>query len=206
MGQQEISSVIAVIACGAIAKELLAIFDANGGQAIKLYCLPAHLHNNPDKIPAAVREKIEKIKDKHQIIFVAYGDCGTGGLLDAELRHYAISRLPGAHCYEFFSGSHVFKTIAEEEPGTYFLTDFLVAHFDRLVIKGLGLDRYPQLHSSYFGNYKRLVFVSQSGMPELQDKAKEYAAYIGVDYHYCYAGLAPLRQSLVETNVINLVN
>lgn len=203
MSQQKIGNEIAVIACGAIAKELLAVFGANGRQDIKLYCLPAHLHNHPQQIPPAVRDKIETIQGKYREVFVAYGDCGTGGVLDKTLERYAISRLPGAHCYEFFAGSHVFREMAEEEPGTYFLTDFLVTHFERLVIKGLGLDKYPQLHSSYFGNYKRLVYISQSGLPELQDKAKEYAAYIGVDYQYCDVGLAPLEQSLSETQIIN---
>jgi Protein of unknown function (DUF1638) len=193
---------VGVIACGAIAKELLVIFELNGWQSIKLYCLPATLHNSPQQIPQAIVNKVADIRDRHRQLFIAYGDCGTAGLLDAELDKLGLSRLPGAHCYEFFSGSEAFTSMADEEPGTFFLTDFLVRHFERLVIKGLGLDRYPQLLNRYFGNYRRLLFISQSGCGELQRQAKQHADKIGLAYEYQHTGFLPLQRSFEQSDII----
>ena len=183
---------ILVIACGAIARELVRIRNMNQWEHIEFQCLPAKLHNTPDKIPAAVRAKIESEGGRFAKVFVAYADCGTGGLLDKALEEYGIERIPGAHCYEFYAGSQAFHELADAEPGSFYLTDFLVHHFERLVIKGLALDRQPQLMPLYFGNYKRMVYLAQTESEELQSMAKQHADYLGLAYHYQYHGDQPL--------------
>jgi len=139
---------------------------------------------------------IHKWQAKYDNIFVAYADCGTGGLLDAMLEKYHIQRIPGAHCYEFYTGNRVFEQLTDEEPGTFYLTDFLVHSFDRLVKVGLGLKRHPELMSQYFGNYRRVVYLAQSDSVALQKLAQEHADYLGLDYEYRSCGLEPLDQTL----------
>ena len=187
---------ILVIACGAIARELVRIKDMNQWTHIEFQCLPAELHNTPDRIPAVVKAKIESEISRYDKVFVAYADCGTGGMLDKVLDEYGIERIPGAHCYEFYAGSYEFQRLAEEEPGSFYLTDFLVRHFDRLVIKGLGLDRRPQLMPVYFRNYKRVVYLAQTESKELQAMAREQADYLGLEYCYRFHGDGPLSLAL----------
>jgi hypothetical protein len=187
---------VLVIACGAIARELVRIRDMNGWDHIEFQCLPAELHNTPEKIPGAVRNRIESEQGNFQRVFVAYADCGTGGLLDKALAGTGVERIPGAHCYEFFAGSEVFHGLADEEPGSFYLTDFLVRHFERLVIRGLGLDRQPTLMPVYFGNYKRIVYLAQTESGKLQSMAKEHASYLGLDYLYHFEGDRPLAKLL----------
>ena len=112
-----------------------------------------------------MRTVIEDKREDFEQIFVAYADCGTGGLLDKVLAEYDIDRLSGSHCYEFFAGSPAFDDLVEAEVGTFYLTDFLARHFDRLIRTGLGIDEHPELMPMYFGNYKRLVYLSQSQSP-----------------------------------------
>lgn len=181
-----------VIACGAIAKELVRIREMNGWDHIEYQCLPAELHNTPEKIPGAVIDKIEAQQENFDRIFVAYADCGTGGLLDKALAGTGVERIPGAHCYEFYAGSEIFHRLAEEELGSFYLTDFLVRHFDRLVVKGLGLDRQPQLKPVYFGNYKRVVYIAQTESEKLQSMARQQADFLGLDYCYRLLGDEPL--------------
>src|SRR5208283_2371794 len=140
-----------IIACGALAHEITALKRANGWEHLEVRCLPAELHNRPERIPAAVRALVQSSRCHYRSIFVAYADCGTGGLLDAVLKEEGVERIPGAHCYEFFATGPVFAELSAAEPGTFYLTDFLLRHFDRLVLRGLGLDRHPELHSAYFG-------------------------------------------------------
>ncbi len=189
---------VLIIACGALAKEVVELKRLNGWTHIRVQCLPADLHNRPEKIPAAVREAIERYKETHEHLFVAYADCGTGGRLDAVLTEYGVERIDGAHCYEFFAGTETFAALADEEPGTFYLTDFLVRHFDRLVKRGLGLDRHPELLSSYFGNYRRLVYLSQTQSDELQELATGQAAFLGLDYAHRHTGLVPLGRQFGE--------
>ncbi len=158
---------VLVIGCGALARELVAVIDQAGLTNVDLTCLPATLHNRPGGIPAAVRAKIRAARPRYEQIFIAYADCGTGGLLDKMLVGEGVERLPGAHCYEFYSGSAAFSAMADEDPGTFFLTDFLARNFDRLVIVGLGLDRHPELLPQYFGNYHRLIYLAQTDDPGL---------------------------------------
>ena len=187
-----------VIACGALAKEIVEIIRANAWEHVRIQCLPAELHNRPERIPGAVRSKIHDARGIFDRIFVAYADCGTGGLLDTVLEEEGVERLPGAHCYEFFAGSDRFRELAEAEPGTFYLTDFLTRHFDRLVIEGLGLDRHPELASEYFGNYRRLVYLAQSNDPALEARAREAAKTLGLEFESRSTGYGELEQSLVN--------
>ncbi len=186
------SSTVLVIACGAIARELVRIREMNDWDHIQIQCLPAKLHNTPGRIPGAVRDRIEQEQENYDQVFVAYADCGTGGLLDKVLADTGIERIPGAHCYEFFSGSDVFQTLAEQEPGSFYLTDFLVQHFERLVIRGLGLDRQPQLMPLYFGNYKRVVYLAQTDSAKLRVLAQSHAEFLGLDYLFQLTADQPL--------------
>ena len=185
-----------VIACGALAHELTALRRANGWDLLDVRCLPAELHNRPEKIPAAVRALIRASRDAYHSIFVAYADCGTGGLLDQVLREEGVERIPGAHCYEFFAGAANFAALAEAEPGTFYLTDFLLRHFDRLVIRGLGLDRHPELFSSYFGNYRKLVYLAQAPGANSLAQASAVAARMGLAFEYRETGYGTLGATL----------
>ncbi len=168
------------------------IRELNGWDHIEFQCLPAELHNTPERIPTAVLKKIEAERDRFERVFVAYADCGTGGLLDRALAGTGVERIPGAHCYEFYAGSQVFAQLAEEEPGSFYLTDFLVRHFERLVVRGLGLDRQPALLPVYFGNYRRVVYIAQTENPALQELAQRHAEFLGLEYHYRPSGDSPL--------------
>ena len=147
-----------VIACGALATDLRAVLRADGMDgAIDVHYLPANLHNRPDKIVPALRPLLREATEAGRSVFVAYADCGTGGLLDALLaEHPGVQRMPGAHCYEFFAGSDAFAALSEQALGTFYLTDFLAKHFDALLWAGLGLDRHPELRDTYFGSYTRV--------------------------------------------------
>jgi len=189
-----------VIACGAIAHELVEVSKANGWQHLDIQCLPAQWHNTPDKIAPAVRLKIEQYKQPYQKIFVAYADCGTGGHLDKVLQEHNIERLPGAHCYSFFAGESNFEAIADAEPGTFYLTDYLARHFQRLVLDGLGITRHPQLRDQYFAHYTRLVYLRQDtqgkrGESLLRD-AQSAAAALELPLEIVETGLVPFSHSL----------
>jgi len=189
---------ILLIACGALAHELAAIVRLNRWTQVRVRCLPPDLHNRPEEIPQAVRGQIEKSSAHYDRVFVAYGDCGTGGKLDEVLEEFGIERLPGAHCYEFFAGTEEFARIAEEDAGTFYLTNFLARHFDRLVRKGLGLDERPELKDLYFGNYRRLVYLAQNDDAALEVLARRHADYLGLDYHYHFTGSAHVESCLNE--------
>jgi hypothetical protein len=186
-----------IIACGALAHEITELRRANHW-SVDVRCLPAELHNRPEKIPGAVRDLIRASRDRYRSIFVAYGDCGTGGLLDAVLREEGIERIPGAHCYEFFATAPVFAALAEAEPGTFYLTDFLLRHFERLVIRGLGLDRHPELHATYFGNYRKLVYLAQAPGAQAQEAAQAIATRMGLQFEYRPTGYGTLGTTLVS--------
>ena len=189
---------VLLIACGALAREIVELTRLNDWDHVRVRCLPAELHNRPERIPEAVRAEIDANRDAFEHIFVAYADCGTGGRLDALLEEYGIDRLPGAHCYEFFAGAPAFRELAASDPATFYLTDFLTRHFDRLVKRGLGLDRHPELMPQYFGNYKRLVYLAQTTSVELESMAREHAAWLGLDYEYVQTGLGHVARNLSE--------
>mgnify|MGYP006285495817 CR=1 FL=1 len=187
-----------IIACGALSHEIVALIRAHGWDNFRVQCLPAELHNRPGEIPGAVRAKIRELACAYDHVFVAYADCGTGGKLDEVLAEEGVERLPGAHCYEFFAGSEAFAALSEEEPGTFYLTDFLARHFDRLIVRGMGLDRHPQLLPMMFGNYRRLVYLAQRVDPELEQRARAAAERLGLDYEYRYTGYGDLERSLAD--------
>ena len=187
---------VLVIGCGALAHELVAVIDQAGLSNVDLTCLPATLHNRPGGIPALVREKIRQARPRYERIFIAYADCGTGGLLDAVLADEGVERLPGAHCYEFYATAPAFAALAEEELGTFYLTDFLARNFDRLVITGLGIDRHPELLTTYFGNYKRLVYLAQTDDLTLVSTARRAARRLGLTFEVRSTGYGELATSL----------
>jgi len=187
---------ILVIACGALAREIAALRRMNDWTALDVRCLPAELHNRPERIAAAVRDEIRAQRDRYRTLFVAYGDCGTGGQLDVVLREEGVERIPGAHCYEFFAGSRVFEELHEAEPGTFYLTDFLIRHFDRLVTRGLGLDRHPELASEYFRHYRKLVYLAQTQAPAALERAREIAQRMGFEFEHRFTGYGALGHRL----------
>ena len=187
---------VLVIGCGALATELVAVIDQAGLSNVDLTCLPATLHNRPGGIPALVREKIRQARPRYERIFIAYADCGTGGLLDAVLADEGVERLPGAHCYEFYATAPAFAALAEEELGTFYLTDFLARNFDRLVITGLGIDRHPELLTTYFGHYKRLVYLAQTDDPTLVATARRAARRLSLTFEVRSTGYGELATSL----------
>jgi hypothetical protein len=185
-----------VIACGALARELADVIKGNGLNWVDVECLPAKLHNTPDQITAAVEAKLDAAAGRYEKVFVGYADCGTGGILDAMLARRGVERLPGAHCYEFFAGAGLFARLHDAEPGTFYLTDFLTKHFDRLVWQGLGLDRWPQLRDEYFGNYRRLVYLSQVDSLDLVSKAEAAAARLGLDFEHRAVGYGEFETAI----------
>jgi hypothetical protein len=185
-----------IIACGALAHEVAALRRASGWSGLDVKCLPPELHNRPERIPAAVRAAIDEARDHYRSIFVAYGDCGTGGELDRVLADCGVERIPGAHCYEFYATSSVFEQLTEQEIGTFYLTDFLLRHFERLVIRGLGLDRHPELFSLYFGNYRKLVYLAQRGDAGARAAAEAVAQRMGLAFEYRWTGFGNLGTSL----------
>ena len=185
-----------LIACGALAREVAALTRANGWTSFDVRCLPAELHNRPEKIAPAVRAEIRAQRAHYGQMFVVYGDCGTGGMLDAVLKEEGVERLPGAHCYEFFATPQVFAQLSEAELGTFYLTDFLLRHFERLVVRALGLDRYPQLRQEYFRHYKKLVYLAQVESPGAIERAREIAAAFGFEFEYRLTGYGDLGTRL----------
>jgi hypothetical protein len=187
---------ILIIACGALAREITALQRANGWTDLDVQCLPPELHNRPERIVPAVREQISAHRARYETIFVAYADCGTGGMLDVLLRAEGIERLPGAHCYEFFAGAAVFDQLQSAEPGTFYLTDFLLRHFDRLVTRGLGLDRHPELALEYFRNYRKLVYLAQNPAPDSIEQARQIAHGMGLEFESRRTGYGELGARL----------
>ncbi len=184
---------VLVLACGALAREILAVtaqFDH-----IDLQCLPAILHNHPDRIVPAVRAAVDEAQD-YQRIFLAYADCGTGGLLENAAAELGVEMLPGPHCYAFFEGTNGFLDRAEEEFTAFYLTDFLARQFDAFVWEPLGLDRHPELRNTYFGHYEKLVYQAQTDDPSLTTKAEDCARRLGLAFERRFTGYGDLETAL----------
>jgi hypothetical protein len=186
----------AFIACGALARELGALVRIHGWY-VDILALPALLHNRPERIPTAVRERIRQARNQYARIVVVYGDCGTGGLLDAVLQEEGVSRVAGPHCYEMYAHPE-FDELSTAESGTFFLTDFLVREFHALVVRGLGLDRHPELRDDYFAQYRRVVYLAQQEDPELEARAREAAARLSLPLEIRFVGYGALESRLVE--------
>lgn len=191
---------VLVLACGALAKEIRDVSAANGWDHVDMECLPATLHNTPKDIPGAVEHRLRRATDIYDHVMVGYADCGTGGLLAPIVEQYGAEMLPGAHCYEFFAGRERFQRLHEEELGTFYLTDFLVKHFDRMVWRTLGLDRHPELRDTYFANYKRLVYLSQVTDPALVARARTQAERLRLEFEH-----QPVAYGEMEIELVSFV-
>jgi hypothetical protein len=188
---------ILLIACGALAHEIVALKTANRWEHLDVQCLPAELHNRPQLIPEAVRKQIAAHRDRYEQMYVVYADCGTGGLLDRMLEQEHVERIGGAHCYQFYAGAAAFAQMHDEEPGSFYVTDFLLRHFERLVVRALGIDRYPELLPQYFGHYKRLVFLAQlPPTPDSMAQARAAAERLGLALEVRHTGYGELASSL----------
>ncbi|QXT38568.1 DUF1638 domain-containing protein [Gymnodinialimonas ceratoperidinii] len=185
---------VLLLACGALAHEVLALKRLNHWDHLDLHCLPAKLHNTPDAIPDAVEAAVRARRADYDDVFVLYADCGTGGLLQARCEALGVSMLEGPHCYSFFEGNQEFE--ARGEVTSFYLTDFLVKQFDAFVTKPLGLDRYPELRDMYFGNYTTLVYQAQVDDPALTEKARGHAADLGLDFERRFTGYGDLQVAL----------
>jgi hypothetical protein len=185
---------VLVIACGALAHEIIALRDQNGWDHIALTCLPAILHNSPEKIPEAVRAAVTKWREHYDQIFVAYADCGTGGLLAQLCADLGVEMIAGPHCYSFFEGNAAFAQ--RDEITAFYLTDFLTRQFDAFVWKPLGLDRHPQLREMYFGHYEKLVYQAQTEDPALTEKARSCADRLGLAFERRFTGYGDLATAL----------
>ncbi|GMQ85089.1 MAG: DUF1638 domain-containing protein [Acidimicrobiia bacterium] len=189
---------VAVIGCGAIARELLAIARQPGLEHLSVECLPARLHNTPWLIPDAVEQRIVAARARGSEVYVAYGDCGTGGLLDTVLEAHGVDRLSGDHCYQFFMGGATFLEEHQRHPATFYLTDYLVRNFDRLVWSGLGIDRHPQLLADYFGSYERVLYLAQVDDPSLVERARAHAARLGLGFAHRLVGYGDVEPVLLR--------
>lgn len=190
-----------VLACGALAKEIVRLQNIREAE-FDLQCLPAGYHNTPTKIVPALQNVLDERGADYDRVIVGYGDCGTGGGLDRLLEKYPnAERLPGAHCYAFYAGLPEFDAMMEEELGSFFLTDYLVRHFDTLIFKGMGLDRYPQHRDLYFKYYKRLIYISQEPNDELIAQAKIAAGRLGLAFEHRLVGYGDLDDKISELNL-----
>lgn len=189
---------VLLLACGALAHEILTLIKLNKWSHLTLTCLPANLHLYPDRIPAAVEEAVLKHRADYDDIFVVYADCGTGGLLLDMCNKLGVKMIEGPHCYSFFEGNDAFSKSSEDEITAFYLTDFLVRQFDAFVWKPLGLDRHPDLRDMYFGNYEKLVYQAQTNVPELDVKARDCAVRLGLEYERRFTGYGDLETALVE--------
>lgn len=200
-GDQRAAASTLVIACGAIAHELVAVSKANGWQHLDIQCLPAEWHNHPERITPAIEEKILQYRCQYSQIFVAYADCGTGGHLDALLSKHNIQRLPGNHCYDFFAGQDIFNALADDELGTFYLTDYLVDNFQRLILDGMGITKHPELLDQYFNHYTRLLYLRQNTSDQKirirMDKAKAAAQALQLPLQIHDTGLTRFTRSLM---------
>ena len=193
-----------VIGCGALAEELSALKRANQWTALDIKCLDAALHNRPERIADRLESVLAQHHAEYTNILIAYADCGTGGAVDRVAQQFNAQRLPGAHCYEFYATSPVFAALAEAEPGTFYLTDFLVRHFDRLVIEEMKLDEHPELEEMLFGRYRKVVYLAQGDSSELLDQAERAAARLKLPLEVVTTGYGLLAKK-VEEEVIRVI-
>jgi hypothetical protein len=187
---------VLLIACGALAREILDLKAANGWTHLDLTCLPAKLHLWPDRITAAVEAAVAEHRGNYASVFVVYADCGTGGLLFEKCKELGVEMIEGPHCYSFFEGNAAFAAKTDHEFTAFYLTDFLVRQFDAFVWKPMGLDRHPELRDMYFGNYTKLVYQAQTEDPALDARARDCAARLGLEYERRFTGYGDLKTAL----------
>ena len=189
---------VLVIACGALVREITELKENYGWDHLHLKCIDAKLHMRPALIPERLRDMIRKYRDEYDEIFVAYADCGTCGEIDKVLEEAGVARLPGAHCYQFFAGSERFAQMSDAEPGTFYLTDFLAQHFDQFVTRPLKFETHPELRDMYFGNYQRLIYLSQKQDPALLEAAKAVAHKLELEFEHVHVGYGELESGLQQ--------
>ncbi len=188
---------ILIIACGALAREVLDVIKINGFTHLAITCLPAILHNRPTEIPERLRAKIRKNKSKYSKIYVAYADCGAGGRIEKVCAEEGAEMMTGPHCYAFYTGQEAFTKLAEEELGSFYLTDYLARQFDAVIMEGFGLNKHPEIRDMMFGNYTRLVYMAQVDDPELDRKAEAAAVKLKLNYTKIKTGYGELA-SFIE--------
>lgn len=190
---------VRVIACGMIAREILAIREKFGLDHLQLICLPAEYHHYPDKIAPSVDQAIVRAKAEGVTrIFIGYADCGTGGMLDRVCEKHGVERIAGPHCFSFYAGNEIFAAQWDDDMTSFFMTDFLARHFDAFMIKPLGLDRHPELRDMYFGNYTKMIYMAQTDDPDLSLKAEKAAAFLGLTYERRLTGYGDLVPALTR--------
>ena len=197
MRPEAVPTRLVIVGCGALARELLAL--TAGIPGVRVEGVDARLHMRPERIAAAVADKVDKVRERYGRdvrIFVGYADCGTAGTLDAYLEREGLERIAGEHCFEFYAGAATYAAMQEAEVGTFYLTDFLARQFDSIIIAGLGLDRHPELLPTYFGNYRRLVYLAQTDDPQLDRRAEAAAARLGLAYERRRTGYGQLAPSI----------
>ena len=192
-----VGATVRVIACGMIAREVLAINKQLGHEHIDLKCLPADFHHHPDRIAPAADKAIREAREEgFEHIFVGYADCGTGGALDRVCAEHGVSRIEGPHCFSFYYGNQAFEAASDEMMMTFFITDFLARHYETFLVAPLGLDRHPELREMYFGNYERALYLAQTDDPELTARAREAADVIGLPFDRRLTGYGDLTPFL----------
>lgn len=190
---------VRVIACGMIAREILAIREKFGLDHLQLTCLPAEYHHYPDKIAPSVDQAIVRAKAEGVTrIFIGYADCGTGGMLDRVCEKHGVERIAGPHCFSFYAGNEIFAAQWNDDMTSFFMTDFLARHFDAFMIKPLGLDRHPELRDMYFGNYTKMIYIAQTDDPDLSLKAEKAAEFLGLAYERRLTGYGDLVPALTR--------
>ena len=194
---------VLIIGCGALAAEINALKKANNWSGVDVQCLDAALHNRPERIAEQLEQALDKRHSDYKKIVIAYADCGTGGGVDRVAKRFGAERLPGAHCYEFFATSEVFQRLADAEPGTFYLTDFLARHFERLVIDDMKLDVHPELERMLFGHYRKVVYLAQTVDATLRSAAQSAADRLGLPLEIIDTGYGLLASSL-EEHVVNV--
>lgn len=194
---------VLILACGALAREIRDVARLHDFDNVTLECLPASLHMTPDRITPAVRERLQRHGDRFDRVLLGYADCGTGGRLDdlcGELTSdtTTVEMMPGAHCYQFFVGGPEFLRMHDDDPTTFYLTDYLVKHFERLIIGGLGIAEHPALQDMYFGNYTRIVYFAQTDDPVLDEKARAAAARLDLAFERVATGYGELESEILQ--------
>lgn len=193
------TSKVRVIACGMIAREILAVNAQLGREHIDLKCLPANFHHHPERIAPAMDKAIMDARaEGFDRIFVGYADCGTGGELDRICEKHGVERIQGPHCFSFYLGNEIFEQAGDEHMTTFFITDFLARHFDTFMKKPLGLDRHPELRELYFAHYTTALYLAQTDDPELDQKAREAAEFLGLEYERRLTGYGDLTSALSQ--------
>jgi len=189
---------VLILACGALAREIRDVARLHRLDNVTLECLPAILHNRPSEIPDAVRARLDRVRGDYDRILLGYADCGTAGELHDIAAREGIEMLPGAHCYQFFAGGAVFDAMHDDDPTAFYLTDYLVKHFDRIILDGLGIEAHPELRDLYFGNYTKVIHLAQTDDPDLDERARRCADKLDLRFERHATGYGELEPAVVE--------